>query len=126
MHEYKAVIDITGFNEDELIKMGLKNVANIMRRHYESTFVKEYNHFTDIVNPKYKQFNAEWEDVKPLTTMTYEEFIRGRMQDLIKSDKWFSECIRIGLYEFEIDDQCQFILVMPDHGIRMRCHLEEI
>lgn len=126
MYEYRAVIDITGVDFEALNKMGLENVGKIMRRHYEATFVNEYNHFTDLANPKYEQFNAEWKEAEALTTMTYEQFIKGRLLDLIRNDKWFSECRRVGLFEYEIDDQCQFILVMPDHGVRMRCHLEKI
>lgn len=123
---YKAVIDITGFDFDQYRKAGLEKVGLIVKRDYEKTFVLQYNHFTDLINPKYPELNAEWDKIESSSDQTYEEWMRKKMLELIDNDETFKTFKRAGLCEYDITDQCQFVLVLPDHNVRMSCHLEQL
>ena len=117
---YRAVFDIDWLDsKGGLFRFGKKKIL-------KDEFVHYYNHFCDITNPRIPEFNDMWKEVESTTSKTYEEFMREKFQQEVDSDRTFRAIVAIGTMQFEIDEQCQFVVTDLYHGARIKLHLEEM
>jgi len=120
---YKAVVDIEGL-DPRLDLPGLENYKRIVVDHHTRDFLRFYNRYVEIVNPKLEELNAEYDRIEKSTNLSYNDFMREQFKKLIEKDEMFD--INKIIFEYEFDEECQFILVNTVHDVRMKCHLEEM